>query len=544
MTNTAARTRDDALDALRGLAIFGMVLVNLQGSDAHVFPILAHAPWNGLTIADLVFPLFLLCVGLSLPLAMDGREPPVEIGRIVRRSVLLYLIGFSIGWIVHASTHLIDIRFTGVLARIAIVYLVCALTVRSTSGWRVPALAAVALMAVHGALLYAAPPGGVASMAPGEGFSGWLDRAVLGGTRIVRQDVRPRRPALDAVGDRHRDDRRRGAAAGDPAVNVLFRAAVLCFVAAVGAWFLWPINKALWTPTFVLINAAIGLGALCLLKSFWPSIGTFAPVAAGGKARPGRADALRRPRAADRDAGDPHWRRAALGVVVRRARAARPAARLDVVALRGDRGDAVGPRSRWRWRSAAGCYASSRFTVTCLLDQIGAAEDRQEADIGGVAPDPDPRDPFLGREPGRVDQPPAAVEPHLDHRVEILGLERPGVGADHPRRNVGGARQRDQQMRVIAAHAAPSDQRVDRGRADHAGLVGQMAADPVDHRRNPITARRITELAPHHRVEPVGLAIPAREQIRHDVGGQRLHIVRGQARATRVAGRSISTVAV
>jgi predicted acyltransferase len=270
---TGERIRDDALDALRGLAIFGMVLVNLQGSDAHVFPILAHAPWNGLTIADLVFPLFLLCVGLSLPLAMDGREPRAGIGRIVRRSVLLYLIGFSIGWVVHASTHLIDIRFTGVLARIAIVYLVCALIVRSTGGWRVPALAAVGLMAVHGALLYAAPPGGVGSMAPGEGYSGWLDRALLGGTRLYGKVFDPEGPlsTLSAI----------ATAMIGVAVqrsNMLFRTALLCLVAAVAAWFLWPINKALWTPTFVLINAAIGLGALCLLKSFWPQVGAFAPV--------------------------------------------------------------------------------------------------------------------------------------------------------------------------------------------------------------------------------------------------------------------------
>lgn len=278
MTDRPARVRDDTLDALRGLAIFGMVLVNLQGSDAHVFPILAHAPWDGLTIADLVFPLFLLCAGLSLPLAMDGREPRADVGRIVRRSMLLYLIGFSIGFIVHASTHLIDIRFTGVLARIGIVYLVCALTTRATTGWRVPALAAVALMAAHGALLYSAPPGGVASMAPGGGFSGWLDRAVLGGTRLYGNVFDPEGPlsTLSAIATAmigvavQRLAMRRS--------NAFFRPAILCFVAALGAWLLWPINKALWTPTFVLINAAIGLGLLYLLKTGWPRIGGWPPM--------------------------------------------------------------------------------------------------------------------------------------------------------------------------------------------------------------------------------------------------------------------------
>jgi predicted acyltransferase len=280
MTTPAARPRDDALDALRGIAIVGMVLVNLQGSDAHVFPILAHAPWNGLTIADLVFPLFLLCVGLSLPLAIDGRHPRVEVGRIVRRSVLLYLIGFSIGWIVHASTHLIDIRFTGVLARIGVVYLICALTTRATTGWRVPALAAVALMTVHGALLYAAPPDGIASMAPGQGFSGWLDRALLGGTRLYGKVFDPEGPlstlsaiATAMIGVAAQRLAMRGA---DP-VRAISAMGAICFVGWCTAQFFWPVNKALWTPSFALINAAIGLGLLAGLKVFWPSIASAAP---------------------------------------------------------------------------------------------------------------------------------------------------------------------------------------------------------------------------------------------------------------------------
>lgn len=281
MISRIPRSRDDALDALRGIAIVGMVLVNLQGSDAHVFPILAHAPWDGLTIADLVFPLFLLCAGLSLPLAMDGRVPPPGVGRIVRRALLLYLIGFSIGWIVHASAHLADIRFTGVLARIGIVYLVCALTTRATTGWRVPALAAVGLMAVHGLLLYAAPSGGVAGMAPGEGFSGWLDRAVLGDTRMYGKLFDPEGPlsTLSAIATAmigvavqrlatHRTD----------ATRTILAAGGVCSVGWCATHFFWPVNKALWTPSFALINAAIGLGLLAALKFFWVSIANLAPV--------------------------------------------------------------------------------------------------------------------------------------------------------------------------------------------------------------------------------------------------------------------------
>lgn len=273
--------RDRALDALRGLAIFGMVLVNLQGDDKFAFPLLAHAEWNGLTIADLVFPLFLLAVGLALPLSIDARVPKVSIGRIVRRSVLLWVIGFSIGFLVHASTHLADIRFTGVLERIGIVYLVCALTCRSTTTWRIPALVAVGLMLVHGVLLHLPAPGeAAASMAPGQGMSAWLDRLVLGGTRMYGKTFDPEGPlsTLSAIATAMIGVavQRRARRVKQPLV-IIFGTAVLAGAAAVLAGWFWPVNKALWTPTFVLVNAAIGLGLWGLLRLAWPRIGAWPP---------------------------------------------------------------------------------------------------------------------------------------------------------------------------------------------------------------------------------------------------------------------------
>lgn len=281
MDASPARDRDAALDALRGVAIFGMVLANLQGSDDHAFALLAHAPWNGLTIADLVFPLFLLCAGLALPLAFDRRVPRPGPARIVRRSLLLYLIGFSIGWIVHASAHLADIRFTGVLARIAIVYLIGALVTRASASWRAPALAAVALIAAHGVLLYTAPPAGAASMAPGAGMSGWLDRALLGGTRLYGKTFDPEGPlstvSAIATGMIGVAAARAVAPRARPGLALLTIAA-FCLIAGLGASLLWPVNKALWTPSFALVNAAIGLALLGLFKLGWPTIAGWPPV--------------------------------------------------------------------------------------------------------------------------------------------------------------------------------------------------------------------------------------------------------------------------
>jgi len=276
------RVRDEPLDALRGFAIFGMVLANLQGSEEHAFWWINHAPWNGLTFADLVFPMFLLAVGLALPLTMDGRMPRPSIAKIVRRAALLWVIGFGIGWFVHFSFTLAEIRFTGVLERIGIVYLVCAITCRQTTTWKAPAIAAGVLMLVHGVLLHLPAPGDlIASMAPGEGMSGWLDHAILGGTRLYGQPDNA--PPFDPEGPLSTLSAiattmigmavQRMSVRRKKPVIMIAAVAVLCLGLTLGAAWFWPINKNLWTPTFTLINAAIGLGLLAVLKIVWPRIG-------------------------------------------------------------------------------------------------------------------------------------------------------------------------------------------------------------------------------------------------------------------------------
>lgn len=279
---TVPRPRDTALDALRGIAIIGMVLANLQGSEKDAFPWIVHAVWDGLTVADLVFPMFLLAVGLSLPLAQDGREPRVGVGRIVRRAVLLWLIGFAISLIVHPSIYREDMRFTGVLQRIGIVYLVCALTVRSTTTWKVPAIIALALLAVHGALLYLPAPGETAaSMAPGHGTAAWLDRAILGGTRMYGGTFDPEGPlgTLSSVATAMIGVAvQRLAMRAERPMTAWITGAALAGVLGLAAIALWPINKALWTPTFALVNVAIGLALLAALKTGWPRLGVWMPM--------------------------------------------------------------------------------------------------------------------------------------------------------------------------------------------------------------------------------------------------------------------------
>lgn len=278
--SNAPLARDGALDALRGIAVLGMVLVNLQGSGAVAFPFLVHAEWDGFTFADLVFPMFLLASGLALPLAFDRRDPRPGIDRILRRSALLYLIGLAIGaligGLVLARFDLASIRFTGVLERIAIVYLVCAIACGTTRGWIGPLLLAVILFALHGVLLHLPAPGdAAASMAAGQGMSGWLDRALLPG-RLFRESWDPEGPlsTLSAISTGligvavQRLTQRGGKDIAVPA-----GAALLCLILTTVTIAAWPLNKALWTPSFALLTSGIGLALLAALRSAWPAIG-------------------------------------------------------------------------------------------------------------------------------------------------------------------------------------------------------------------------------------------------------------------------------
>ena len=123
-----------ALDVFRGMTIALMILVNTPGSWGHVYSQLRHAKWHGLTLTDLVFPFFLFIVGTAMMFSLSKydfcRTSEVYL-KILKRTLIIFLIGMSIhlfGSIVR-GTGLENFRIMGVLQRIALCYGIASLLV-------------------------------------------------------------------------------------------------------------------------------------------------------------------------------------------------------------------------------------------------------------------------------------------------------------------------------------------------------------------------------------------------------------------------------
>lgn len=121
-----------SIDLLRGLTVMLMIFVN-NGAGHSIFPILKHSQWNGMTLADCVFPSFLFIMGMSTYLSLkkfDYRWSKPAAHKIIKRAVLLFLIGLGLNWLDMAvdgrPLDFAHLRIWGVMQRLGICYLLCA----------------------------------------------------------------------------------------------------------------------------------------------------------------------------------------------------------------------------------------------------------------------------------------------------------------------------------------------------------------------------------------------------------------------------------
>jgi predicted acyltransferase len=178
-----------SLDAFRGFAIAGMVLVNNPGSWRFIHGPLAHAEWNGCTFTDLIFPFFLFAAGLAMTLSLGRRAQEsgsrwALLRTLARRAAVIFLIGLALNLI--PSFHLATLRIPGVLQRIALTIILAAPLVL-WGRWRAALAGIFGFCGLYLVLMLGVPvPGadGVVAagrLAPGLDFGSWLDRLLLGG---------------------------------------------------------------------------------------------------------------------------------------------------------------------------------------------------------------------------------------------------------------------------------------------------------------------------------------------------------------------------
>ncbi|GAA6205106.1 heparan-alpha-glucosaminide N-acetyltransferase domain-containing protein [Thalassotalea sp. SU-HH00458] len=140
-----------ALDALRGLTIALMILVNTPGSWEFVYAPLLHASWHGITPTDLVFPFFLFIVGSAMYFAFKKQDYILDIDagiKIIKRGIIMFLIGLALNAYPFTSS-IESLRIMGVLQRIGIAYIFAAFIVLTFKRQQMLVLSCLILVAYH-----------------------------------------------------------------------------------------------------------------------------------------------------------------------------------------------------------------------------------------------------------------------------------------------------------------------------------------------------------------------------------------------------------
>jgi predicted acyltransferase len=279
--NIRSLERALSVDAFRGIAIAGMILVNNPGSWEHVYTALRHAEWHGWTPTDLIFPFFLFITGMSIKFSLDnslrrGRSRSDISFRILSRSLKLFILGLVLNGFDRFD--LTTLRIPGVLQRIAVCYLIVSLfylsQVLMTGGklyfspvWMLGI--GLGLLALYTGLVEFVPvPGHGAGLWDSKewNLASYIDRSVFG-RHVWSQsrewgDPEGLLSTLPAVVTtitgvvcawwirlQHQNHLQR--------ISMLFVAGAGGVLLGYGLGFFIPINKNLWTPSFVFLTSGI-----------------------------------------------------------------------------------------------------------------------------------------------------------------------------------------------------------------------------------------------------------------------------------------------
>jgi len=275
-----------SLDFFRGATVAAMILVNNPGDWGHIYSPLEHAEWHGCTPTDLVFPFFLFIVGVSIAYAMSSKktDPSTHnqtIFKAFKRSLILFGLGLFLSLFPKVFTDPIEafqtVRIPGVLQRIAVVFFICSVLFLKNSEKGLFRIAVV-ILAVYWAMMTFVPvPGvGYANLEKETNLGAWLDRTLLSEAHLWKmaktwdpEGIFSTVPAiatglfgvLTGIYLRRKD-------IDEPTkVAWLFSAGIAAVVAGLLWGLAFPINKSLWTSSYVLFCA--GLAIMLLALSYW-----------------------------------------------------------------------------------------------------------------------------------------------------------------------------------------------------------------------------------------------------------------------------------
>lgn len=275
-----------SLDVFRGITIMGMILVNNPGTWSAIYPPLEHAKWNGCTPTDLIFPFFLFIVGVAISYSLSkrkaqGGDMKSLYTNIFRRTIILFALGlilagfpFGLAFGHHFSWD--TIRIPGVLQRIAVVYMISSILFLTTNTKFQYWFTGIILV-VYAALMCLVPvPGvGYANLEPTTNLSAWLDRLVLGnhlwsGTKVWDPEgILSTLPAIGTAmlgiftGNWLRSEK-------DQTTKTVWLYTWGSILMVAGwVWDGWfPINKGIWTSSYVLYTGGLALNFLAFCYWF------------------------------------------------------------------------------------------------------------------------------------------------------------------------------------------------------------------------------------------------------------------------------------
>lgn len=273
-------TRLLSLDVFRGITVAAMILVNTPGNWSHVYAPLLHSKWNGCTPTDVIFPAFLFMVGVSLVYALQTKKADNgQHGKILisssRRMLTLIAIGLAISFFYRPDfSHL---RFPGVLQRIGIVYFLTTLLFLKLNSRVLDWVFVSILVSYYLIMTYVpVPDGHQANLSPETNIAAFIDRAVFSTDHLWKftknwdpLGLLSTLPAIATtlLGVKAGALLKRTDKDSQTKFKSLLIGGAIAIILGLLADLVFPINKSLWTSSYVLYSG--GICTVCLALTFW-----------------------------------------------------------------------------------------------------------------------------------------------------------------------------------------------------------------------------------------------------------------------------------